>query len=209
MTEDTLDKRRRRFLITAATVVGGGGFVAWTIPFIRSMDPSAAVTAAGAPVDVDISKLEPGAMITVPWRGRPVWVLHRTAEQLKVLQDSSLVTRLKDPDSREPQQFDAKVVNWNRSLNPEYLVVVGICTHLGCIPDYRPDIAPKDLGSTWPGGFFCPCHGSRYDLSARVYKNMPAPLNLPVPPYYYKSDTLLRVGERKDKSDQNWLPETW
>lgn len=145
MTEDAVDKRRRRFLITAATVVGGGGIVMWAIPFIKSMDPSAAVTAAGAPVDVDISKLEPGAMITVPWRGRPVWVLHRTAEQLKVLQESSLVVRLKDPDSQEPQQFGATVVNWNRSLNPEYLVVVGICTHLGCVPDYRPDIAPTDL----------------------------------------------------------------
>jgi len=209
MAEDTLDKRRRRFLITAATVVGGGGIVMWAIPFIKSMNPSAAVTAAGALVDVDISKLEPGAMITVPWRGRPVWVLHRTAEQLKVLQESSLVVRLKDPDSQEPQQFGATVVNWNRSLNPEYLVVVGICTHLGCVPDYRPDIAPTDLGSTWPGGFFCPCHGSRYDLSARVYKNMPAPLNLPVPPYYYKKNTLLRVGELEDKSDQNWSPKTW
>jgi len=209
MAEDTLDKRRRRFLVTAATVVGGGGIVMWAIPFIKSMNPSAAVTAAGAPVDIDISKLEPGAMITVPWRGRPVWVLRRTAEQLKVLQDPGLVARLKDPDSQEPQQFDATVVNWNRSLNQEYLVVVGICTHLGCVPDYRPDIAPTDLGSAWPGGFFCPCHGSRYDLSARVYKHMPAPLNLPVPPYYYKSDTLLRVGELEDKSDQNWSPKTW
>lgn len=209
MTEVTPDKRRRHFLISAATVVGGGGIAIWAIPFIKSLDPSAAVTAAGAPVEVDFSKLEPGAMITVPWRGRPVWVLHRTEEQLKVLQDSSLVARLKDPDSQEPQQFGETVVNWNRSLNPEYLVVVGICTHLGCVPDYRPDIAPTDLGAAWPGGFYCPCHGSRYDLSGRVFDRMPAPLNLPVPPYYFRNDSLLRIGELGDKSDQNWSPTTW
>ncbi len=209
MTEGVIDKRRRRFLITAATVVGGGGVAVLAIPFIQSLEPSAAVTAAGAPVNIDISKLEPGAMVTVSWRGRPVWVLHRTKDQLKTLQDSSLVERLKDPDSQEPQQYGAEVVNWFRSLKPEYLVIVGICTHLGCVPDYRPDIAPEDLGPAWPGGFYCPCHGSRYDLSGRVFDHMPAPLNLPVPPYFYRTDTLVRVGELKDKSDQNWGPKTW
>ncbi len=208
MTDDGLNKRRR-FLIAATTVIGAGGLAALAIPFIQSMEPSAAVTASGEPVDVDISKLEPGAMLTVAWRGRPVWVLYRTEKQLKILQESTLTVRLKDPDSQEPQQFGVAVVNWHRSLNPRYLVVVGICTHLGCVPDYRPDIAPADLGLGWPGGFFCPCHGSRYDLSARVFKDVPAPLNLPVPPYYFKQDTLLRIGELDNKSDQNWSPQTW
>jgi len=201
--------KRRRFLIAATTVVGGGGLIVLSIPFIRSLSPSAAVTAAGAPVDVDVSRLKPGAMITVLWRGRPVWVLHRTEEQLGTLQDADLVARLKDPDSRELQQFGAEVVNRYRALNPQYLVIVGICTHLGCVPDYRPDIASRGLGLDWPGGFFCPCHGSRYDLSGRVYKKMPAPLNLPVVPYYFISDTLIRVGVLRDKSGQNWSPRAW
>lgn len=209
MEDDSVDKRRRRFLIAAASAVGGGGAAIVAIPFIQSLEPSAAAAAAGAPVDVDISKLEPGAMITVSWRGRPVWVLRRTEEQLRVLQDPGLVKRLKDPDSREPQQFGAEVANWYRSLKPEYLVIVGICTHLGCVPDYRPDVAPADLGPEWPGGFYCPCHGSRYDLAGRVFDHMPAPLNLPVPPYYYRKDSLVRVGELGDKSDQNWSPRVW
>ncbi|HFD79670.1 MAG TPA: ubiquinol-cytochrome c reductase iron-sulfur subunit [Gammaproteobacteria bacterium] len=200
---------RRRFLIAATTVAGAGGLVALAIPFIRSLDPSAAANAAGAPVDIDISRLEPGAMISVRWRGRPVWVLRRTAEQLQGLQAPDLLQRLKDPDSLEPQQFGPEVVNWHRSIEPEYFVVVGICTHLGCVPDYRPEVAPVDLGPEWPGGFYCPCHGSRYDLSGRVFRKMPAPLNLPVPPYYYSSVTLLRVGELADKSKENWGPQTW
>ncbi|GBE45289.1 ubiquinol-cytochrome c reductase iron-sulfur subunit [bacterium BMS3Bbin11] len=200
---------RRRFLITATTVIGGGGLVALAIPFIKYMNPGAGAIAAGVPVDVDISKVEPGMMLTVRWRGRPLWVLRRTEEQLKVLQKPSLVKRLVDPDSQEAQQYGAEVVNWYRSLKPEYLVIVGICTHLGCVPLYRPDIVPMDLGPTWLGGFYCPCHGSRYDLSGRVFKNMPAPLNLPVVPYYFKSDTLIRVGELSDKSGQNWAPNTW
>lgn len=204
-----MDRSRRRFLVAATTVVGSGGLVAVSIPFIRSLLPSAAVAAAGAPIDVDVSKLQPGEMISVLWRGRPVWVLHRTEQQLRTLQDSKLLARLKDPDSLEPQQFGEEVVNWSRALNPLYLVIVGICTHLGCVPDYRPDIAPQDLGPDWRGGFFCPCHASRYDLSGRVYKNMPAPLNLPVAPYYYMKNTLIRVGELSDKSNQNWVPQTW
>lgn len=207
--EGVVDKRRRRFLIAATTVVGGAGVVAVSIPFIRSWLPSEAVAAAGAPVDIDVSKLPPGAMISVLWRGRPVWVLHRTDEQLKTLQDPDLVARLKDPDSQESQQFSAEVANWDRALNAKYLVIVGICTHLGCVPDYRPEVAPQDLGQDWPGGFFCPCHGSRYDLSGRVYKKMPAPLNLPVAPYYFTGDTQIRVGVLSDKSGQNWSPQTW
>jgi len=209
MKDEPKKMNRRRFLITATTVIGGGGLVALAIPFIDFMKPGADTIAAGVPVDVDISKVEPGMMLTVRWRGRPVWVLRRTEEQLKVLQEPSLVKRLIDPDSQEAQQYGAEVVNWYRSLKPEYLVIVGICTHLGCVPLYRPDIASMDLGPTWPGGFYCPCHGSRYDLSGRVYKDMPAPLNLPVVPYYFKSDTLIRVGELSDKSGQNWAPITW
>jgi len=209
MKDEPERKNRRRFLITATTVIGGGGIVALAIPFIKYMEPGADTVAAGVPVDVDISKVEQGMMLTVRWRGRPVWVLRRTEDQLKVLQDSSLVKRLRDPDSREPQQYGAEVVNWYRSLKPEYLVIVGICTHLGCVPLYRPDIAPMDLGPTWPGGFYCPCHGSRYDLSGRVFWDMPAPLNLPVVPYYFKNDTLIRVGELSDKSGRNWAPNTW
>jgi len=200
---------RRRFLITATTVIGGVGLVTLAIPFINYMKPAADTIAAGEPVDVDISKVEPGMMLTVRWRGRPVWVLRRTEEQLKVLQEPGLVKRLIDPDSQEAQQYGADVANWYRSLKPEYLVIVGICTHLGCVPFYRPDIASMDLGPTWPGGFFCVCHGSRYDLSGRVFKNMPAPLNLPVVPYYFKSETLIRVGELSDKSGRNWAPITW
>ncbi|NOX08600.1 MAG: ubiquinol-cytochrome c reductase iron-sulfur subunit [Gammaproteobacteria bacterium] len=209
MIEKPVDTRRRRFLTAAATVIGVSGLAAVAVPFIRSMNPSAAVNAAGAPVDIDVSKLDPGAMITVSWRGRPVWVLRRTPEQLKTLQDAELLKKLRDPDSREPQQFSDDVANWHRSLDPEYLVLVGICTHLGCVPTYRPDIAPTDLGPTWAGGFLCACHGSLYDLSGRVQKFMPAPLNLPVPPYYFISDTRLLVGELKDKSEQNWNPQVW
>ena len=205
----TVDRDRRRFLLAAATVAGAGGLAAVSIPFIQSMNPSAAARAAGSAVDADISKLEPGEMITVSWRGRPVWILRRTAEQLAGLREAGLRERLRDPDSREPQQFSEAVANDWRSLKPEYLVVVGICTHLGCVPVYRPDVAPADLGRDWPGGFYCPCHGSRYDLAGRVYKHMPAPLNLPVPPYRYTAPTVVRVGEAKKGEDTNWSPKAW
>ena len=195
--------------MAAATVAGAGGLAVASIPFIQSMNPSAAARAAGAAVDADISKLEPGEMITVSWRGRPVWILRRTPEQLEGLRDAGLLARLRDPDSREPQQFSEVVANGWRSLKPGYLVVVGICTHLGCVPVYRPDVAPADLGPAWPGGFYCPCHGSRYDLAGRVYKHMPAPLNLPVPPHRYTAPTVVRVGEAKKDETSNWSPKAW
>ncbi len=201
--------QRRRFLTAATTVVGGVIAGLTVVPFVRSMEPSVAAQAAGAPIDVDVSKLEPGQLITVMWRSRPVWVLHRSEAQLKTLKDPKLIETLKDPDSKEPQQFGPPVVNWHRSLKPELFVAVAICTHLGCIPTYRPQIAPPDLGPSWVGGFFCPCHGSRYDLAARVIDGSPAPLNIPVPPYHYRSETVIRVGSLKGGKDQNWQPAIW
>ncbi len=206
---DDINLRRRRFLIGTTTVIGSALVATAAIPFVESMEPSAAALAAGSAVDIDFSKLEMGALLTVPWRSRPVWILRRTAAQLKVLQDPTLLAKLKDPDSKQLQQFGAPVVNWHRSLRAEVLVAIGICTHLGCIPTYRPQIAPPDLGPNWQGGFFCPCHGSRYDLSCRVLDGSPAPLNIPIPPYYYISDTKVSVGQLKDGSEQNWQPLIW
>lgn len=207
--EDTthdIDKSRRRFLVTSTSVVGGVGIVAAALPFIKALEPSEAALAAGSPIDVDISKLEPGQLLTVSWRKRPIWILCRTAAQLKTLDTST--DELKDPDSDQPQQLP-QFRNDYRSIKPKYFVAVAICTHLGCIPTYRPQIAPADLGPDWNGGFYCPCHGSRYDLCGRVMVGSPAPLNLPIPPYYYVSDTVLRIGELKNGSEQNWVPATW
>ncbi|MDE2120692.1 MAG: ubiquinol-cytochrome c reductase iron-sulfur subunit [Betaproteobacteria bacterium] len=206
MTSDAVDLRRRRFLTATVSVIGAAGVVGAAIPFLASMAPSAKALAAGAPVDVDISKLEPSQLITVAWRGRPVFLLHRTPAQLAVL--PTLNGQLRDPLSKEPQQVPY-CRNIHRSIKPEYFVCVGICTHLGCIPDYRPQIAPPDLGPNWKGGFFCPCHGSRYDLAGRVFQNVPAPMNLPVMPYYYLSDTVVRVGVSQDGKDGNWQPAIW
>lgn len=204
--QDNIDPNRRRFLIAATTVTGTALVGATAVPFVYSMEPSAAAIAAGAPIDVDISKIAPGELITVKWRSRPVWVLNRTQAQVSELPKND--PKLKDPDSKEPQQIPS-CANGTRSLKPEYFICVGICTHLGCIPTYRPDIAPPDLGPDWEGGFFCPCHGSRYDLAGRVIDGSPAPLNLPVPPHYYVTDTLVRVGELKGGSEQNWQPKIW
>jgi len=204
--KEGVDPTRRRFLVATTTVIGGALVGTALVPFIESMEPSAAAVAAGAPVDVDISKIEPGALITVRWRSRPVWVLNRTDKQLGEL--PKLDPRLKDPDSKQPQQIPA-CANGHRSLKPQYFVCVAICTHLGCVPTYRPEIAPPDLGPKWEGGFFCPCHGSRYDLAGRVFDGSPAPLNLPVPPHFYVDETTLRVGELEGGGDQNWQPATW
>ncbi|MGK0673660.1 MAG: ubiquinol-cytochrome c reductase iron-sulfur subunit [Halothiobacillaceae bacterium] len=191
MSEQDVDLRRRRFLTGAATVVGGAGVVAAMVPFISSFQPSAKAQAAGAPVEVDIGKLAPGQMITVEWRGKPVYILRRTEANLAALK--ALEGKLRDPASEASQQPDY-VRNEYRSLKPEIFVAIGICTHLGCAPTYRPEIAPADLGAEWKGGFFCPCHGSRFDLAGRVYKGVPAPTNLEVPPYAFLSDTTLLIG---------------
>ncbi|HHQ41133.1 MAG TPA: ubiquinol-cytochrome c reductase iron-sulfur subunit [Chromatiales bacterium] len=192
MATDGVDLRRRRFLTLTATVVGGAGAVAAVVPFVRSMSPSAKAQAAGAPVEADISKLEPGQMIRVEWRGKPVWIVHRTPDMLERL--PKVRELLRDPDSKEPQQ-PPYCQNEHRSIKPKYLVLIGICTHLGCSPTYRPDVAPADLGPDWPGGFFCPCHGSRFDMAGRVFKGVPAPTNLVVPSYRYLSDTRILIGE--------------
>ena len=181
-------------LIAATSVVGAVGVGFALVPFIASMNPSAKARAAGAPVEADISKLEPGAMLVVKWRGKPVWVVSRTPEMLAAL--PTLDGELADPASEVPQQ-PAYAKNPTRAVKPNYWVGVGICTHLGCSPTYRPDVAPEDLGPAWKGGFFCPCHGSRFDLAGRVYKGVPAPTNLVVPQHTYLSDTTILVGADK------------
>jgi len=187
-----VDKGRRRFLTAATSVVGAVGTGYVVAPFVLSMQPSARAQAAGAPVEADVSKLEPGQMMTVEWRGKPVWIVRRTDENLADLK--SQTGHLLDPASSAAQQ-PAYAVNDGRSLKPEYAVLIGICTHLGCSPTYRPEIAPADLGPEWRGGFFCPCHGSRFDLAGRVYQGVPAPKNLAVPPYQYLSENVILVGD--------------
>jgi ubiquinol-cytochrome c reductase iron-sulfur subunit len=194
MSAQAVDKSRRRVLIAATSAVGAVGVGFALVPFIASMNPSAKARAAGAPVEADISKLEPGGMLVVKWRGKPVWVVSRTPEMLAAL--PTLDGQLADPASEAPQQPEY-CKNPTRSIMPTYLVAIGICTHLGCSPTYRPDVAPEDLGPAWKGGFFCPCHGSRFDLAARVYKGVPAPTNLVVPQHTYLSDTTILVGADK------------
>ena len=191
MTDD-VDRNRRHFLTVATAVTGGAGLIAATIPFVASMKPSARAQALGAPVEVPVGMLEPGEMIRVMWRGRLVYVLRRTDEMLSRL--ASVTEHLDDPDSENVEQQPLFAVNEHRSARPEYLVVVANCTHLGCVPLFRPDLAPADLGPDWPGGFYCPCHGSKFDMAGRVFKNVPAPRNLDVPPYRYVSDTVIQIG---------------
>jgi len=192
MAEDAnVDQKKRRFLIGATTAVGGIGAVAAAVPFAMSFWPSERAKAAGAPIEVDISKLEPGQKINVEWRGKVVWVINRTPEMLKALPKLDPV--LADPASNYSQQ-PADCKNGHRSIKPEIFVAVGICTHLGCSPTYRPEVAPPDLGADWLGGFFCPCHQSKFDLAARVYRGVPAPTNLVIPPYKYLSDFKIQVG---------------
>ncbi|SFH53364.1 ubiquinol-cytochrome c reductase iron-sulfur subunit [Nitrosospira sp. Nsp14] len=188
---------RRRFLIAATSIAGGIASIGVATPFVMSMMPSERAKAAGAPVEVDISKLEPGMLLLVEWRGKVVWVLDRTPEMLANLK--KLDSQMADPKSEKPQQ-PAYAKNDTRSIKPEFLVVEGVCTHLGCSPVYRKDIAPADLGADWLGGFFCPCHGSKFDLAGRVYKHVPAPTNLVVPPHVYLSDNLLLIGSDSKES---------
>ncbi len=196
MNNEGVNTSKRRFLTASLTVVGavGAGFA--VVPFIAAMQPSAKAYAAGAPVEIDISKLEPGQLIVVEWRGKPVWILRRTEETLAAL--TTLDDRLRDPNSAESIQPEA-ARNESRAIKPEFFVAIGICTHLSCSPTFRPEIAPPDLGSDWKGGFFCPCHGSRFDLAGRVYKGVPAPTNLEIPPYRYLSETRIIVGEESEE----------
>jgi len=184
---------RRDFITIAATAIAGVGAVCAAWPLISSMNPAEDVLAAGAPIDVDISAVQPGQQIVVLWRSRPVFIARRTGDELKYLQSTQDTSNLRDPESEVVQQPEyAK--NWHRSIKPEYLVLVGICTHLGCIPAFVPQPGGS-LGSSWEGGYFCPCHGSRYDLAGRVFQGVPAPYNLPVPPHHFVSDTVIRIGE--------------
>lgn len=190
---EQIDRNRRRMLVIATSVAGSVAGIAAVIPFAASMAPSARARAAGAPVEVDISRLEPGMMVTAEWRGQPVWIIHRTQEMIDSL--PKLDAQLADPASDVPMQPEyAK--NEYRSVKQQYLVLIGICTHLGCSPSQilQPG-AESGLGADWPGGFFCPCHGSKFDLAGRVYKGVPAPTNLRVPPHTYLSDSRLLIGE--------------
>jgi ubiquinol-cytochrome c reductase iron-sulfur subunit len=195
MTDDTdeTDSNRRHFLGVATGVMGlvGAGFVAY--PFLASWQPSARAQALGAPVEVDVSKLEVGGLLKVEWRGSPIWILRRTRQMLETLTLPEVAERLRDPDSRQSDQPDY-ARNQHRSRREDVLVVIGSCTHLGCAPLERFDVAPADLGADWRGGFFCPCHGSRFDLAGRVFAGVPAPTNLPIPPYMFTDDNTILIG---------------
>ena len=192
MSSDGVNSGRRKFLTAATSAVGVAGAVGIAVPFLGSWSPSEKAKAAGAPVKADIGKLEPGQMVVVEWRGKPVYVLHRTPEQLDGL--ATLNDQLKDPDSEISDQ-PAYIEGDARSLRPEILVIEGLCTHLGCAPKFRPEVGAADLGGDgWIGGFFCPCHGSKFDLAGRVYSGVPASTNLIVPPYSFEGDSVLVIG---------------
>ena len=197
MSNDGVNAGRRRFLVAATSVVGAAGAVGAATPFVGSWFPSAKAKAAGAPVKVNVSKIEPGQQMVAEWRGQPVFIVRRTEEILSNL--GKIESQLADFDSKvseQPSYVDPKT----RSIKPEVLLLVGLCTHLGCSPGFRPEVAPADLGADWVGGYFCACHGSRYDLAGRVYKAQPAPLNLPVPPHTYESDDVIIVGVDQEKA---------
>jgi ubiquinol-cytochrome c reductase iron-sulfur subunit len=183
---------RRHFLTVATAVTAGAGAAATAVPFVKSFRPSARAQALGAPVERDVSKLEPGAMVKVEWRGRAIFIVRRTDAMLASL--GSDLDLLEDPNSEEADQQPDYAANQYRSIRPEYLVVEGVCTHLGCAPTARFEMGPADLGADWPGGFLCACHGSKFDLAGRVFKSVPAPANLKVPPHRYVNDTTILIG---------------
>lgn len=193
MVDDRVNNGRRRFLTVVTSSIGAVGGIFAATPFVLSMAPSERAKAAGAPVEIDISKLKPGQMVKEIWRGKPVWVISRTPEMLESLK--AIEAELQDPMSASSVQ-PTNAQNEFRSEKPEILVLIGICTHLGCSPVQKFAIGPASgISDDWPGGFFCPCHGSTFDMAGRVYKNVPAPDNLPVPPYKFLNDTLILVGE--------------
>ena len=191
---------RRDFLFIATATVAGVGAAATLVPLISQMNPDAATLAAGGPVDVDLSHMTPGQQIVARWRSRPIFITRRTDALLKELRSPSLIGQLADPQSAELQQ-PPYATNWHRSIKPEFGVLVGICTHLGCIPNYFPQPDPSQPAPNWPGGYFCPCHGSKYDLAGRVFRGVPAPYNLPVPPHHFVGDTTVRIGENPSNSN--------
>ncbi|MFC3678505.1 ubiquinol-cytochrome c reductase iron-sulfur subunit [Bacterioplanoides pacificum] len=192
MSQDGVNKGRRTLLVGATAAVGavGAGFVA--VPFVKSWNPSEKAKAAGAPAKVDVSKIEPGAMLTAEWRGKPVYIARRTEEALATL--PALNDRLKDPENSVKDQQPAYADNINRSRKPELIVLLGVCTHLGCAPKYFAEVKPEPFDADWKGGWFCPCHGSRFDLSGRVFNGSPASTNLVVPPYSYESENVVIIG---------------
>jgi len=194
---DNIDKSKRRFLTAATSVVGAVGVGAVAVPFISSWMPSARAQAAGAPVEADFSKLQPGGRVVVEWRGKPVWIVRRNEETLKNLDKLAASNVLLDPDSKNTDQQPDYAADKYRAQKPEYSVLIGICTHLGCSPTYLPLGKANNLGKDWLGGFFCPCHGSKFDLAGRVYSGVPAPSNLVVPPYKYLSETVVIIGVDK------------
>ena len=193
MSAEELDRDKRNFIV-ATSVVGGVAVAGATAPFVASMLPSERAKALGAPVEVDVSKLAEGELMRVEWRGKPVWVVRRTKDMLESIKRSD--DKVTDPKLRVNQQPDyAK--NENRSIKPEILVLEGVCTHLGCSPQFKPKETSADMGPEWVGGFYCPCHGSKFDFAGRVYKGAPAPINLRVPPHTYVADTTIVIGEDK------------
>lgn len=190
---EQIDGGRRHFLLVATTVTGVAGLAATAVPFLASWKPSARAQALGAPVEQDISKLEPGAVLKVNWRGQAIFVVRRTPEMLATLTAPEVLGSLRDPQSEESEQPDY-TKNDARSLKPEYLVLVGVCTHLGCAPLDRFQPQDAELGADWPGGFYCPCHGSRFDMAGRVFKDVPAPTNLRIPPYRFVTESVIQIG---------------
>ena len=191
---EQVDGGRRHFLLVATTVTGLAGAAMTAIPFLASWKPSARALALGAPVEADVSKLEPGAIVKVNWRGQAIYIVHRTPEMLATLASPEVVNNLRDPNSEEVEQQPEYAKNANRSLKPDYLVLIGVCTHLGCAPLNRFTPQDPEVGADWPGGFYCPCHGSKFDLAGRVFKDVPAPLNLKVPPYRFVTDGVVQIG---------------
>jgi ubiquinol-cytochrome c reductase iron-sulfur subunit len=193
-TEEQFDgAARRHFLLVATTVTGLAGVGLTAVPFLASWKPSARAQALGAPVEQDISKLEPGAVLKVNWRGQAIFIVRRTPDMLQRLDAPEVLSQLRDPASDQSEQ-PKYAKNDARALRPEYLVLVGVCTHLGCAPLSRFNPADAELGADWPGGFYCPCHGSKFDLSGRVFKDVPAPTNLKVPPYRFLTDAVVQIG---------------
>ena len=191
--DDKVDDGRRSLMKVVATAGGVAAVVTTAIPFVSNMNPSEREKAAGAPVEVDIRKLKPGEMMTVEWRGKPVWILHRSPTMIESLKQTA--DQLRDPHSERPNQ-PAYAKNEARAIKPEYLVVIGICTHLGCVPraKFRPGLE-SGIAADWQGGFYCPCHSTTFDLAGRVYKDKPAPDNLMVPPHKFVGETKIVIGE--------------
>lgn len=192
MSTDGVNVNRRRLLVGATAAMGAVGVAGAAVPFVKSWAPSAKARAAGASVVADVSQLEPGQRAIFEWRGKPVWVVRRTEQMIAGL--AAVERVLSDPQSQQSVQ-PAYAANRTRSIKPEYAVITGICTHLGCSPNFRPEVGAADLGADWQGGFFCPCHGSKFDLAGRVYSGVPAPTNLEIPPHRYESDLVIVIGE--------------